>query len=103
VFGDKHAAEFIWERCSQHPGEITLVTIGPLSNVALCLRNHPGAAAPSLSRSGTPAPLRTDSSPCAGIAALPGARAGAREGARGANPNLNPARSSRTKPRSQTS
>ena len=52
MFGDKHAAEFIWERCSQNPGEITLVAIGPLSNVALCLRDHPGAAAPSLSSGG---------------------------------------------------
>lgn len=41
VFGEQHAAEFIWERCSQNSGQITLVTIGPLTNVAMCLKAHP--------------------------------------------------------------
>ncbi len=35
------AAQFIIEHCRAHPGEITLVTIGPLTNIALALRLEP--------------------------------------------------------------
>ena len=37
----KSAAEFIVEQVMAHPGEITLVPIGPLTNIALALRLEP--------------------------------------------------------------
>eukprot|EP00011_Vannellida_sp_DIVA3-517-6-12_P014061 CAMPEP_0114622798 /NCGR_PEP_ID=MMETSP0168-20121206/9921_1 /TAXON_ID=95228 ORGANISM="Vannella sp., Strain DIVA3 517/6/12" /NCGR_SAMPLE_ID=MMETSP0168 /ASSEMBLY_ACC=CAM_ASM_000044 /LENGTH=317 /DNA_ID=CAMNT_0001834021 /DNA_START=85 /DNA_END=1038 /DNA_ORIENTATION=+ len=36
-----HAASFIVDRCRESPGEITILTLGPLSNVALALRLCP--------------------------------------------------------------
>ncbi len=36
-----HAAEFIYQMALAHPGEITLVPVGPLTNIALALRLHP--------------------------------------------------------------
>jgi len=40
-FGSLSAKDFIYKRCSEMPGRITLVTLGPLTNVAACLREHP--------------------------------------------------------------
>ena len=39
--GDRHAADFIVDAAREHPGEITLVCIAPLTNVALALRKEP--------------------------------------------------------------
>ncbi len=41
---DKPAAQFIVETILAHPGEITLVPIGPLTNIALALRLEPRIA-----------------------------------------------------------
>lgn len=38
---EKHAVHAINELASAHPGEITLVTLGPLTNVALALKLNP--------------------------------------------------------------
>lgn len=38
---DKHPAQFIHEITREHPGNIVLVTIGPLTNVALALLLYP--------------------------------------------------------------
>ncbi len=38
---DQPAAQFIVEQCRANPGQITLVTIGPLTNIALALRLEP--------------------------------------------------------------
>ncbi len=38
---DQHAVDFLIEKLLASPGEITLVAIGPLSNVALALRREP--------------------------------------------------------------
>ena len=38
------AAEFIAATCRARPGEVTLITLGPLTNVALALRAHPELA-----------------------------------------------------------
>ena len=38
---DGHAVDFLIERISAAPGEITLVATGPLTNVALAVRRHP--------------------------------------------------------------
>jgi inosine-uridine nucleoside N-ribohydrolase len=35
------AAEFIWQTASAMPGQLTLVALGPLTNLALALRLHP--------------------------------------------------------------
>ncbi|EFH86877.1 nucleoside hydrolase [Ktedonobacter racemifer] len=40
----QHAADLIIERVMQAPGEITLVAIGPLTNLALALRKEPRIA-----------------------------------------------------------
>ena len=42
---DQNAAEFIIEMAHAYPGEITLVPVGPLTNLALALRMDPGLAA----------------------------------------------------------
>jgi len=39
--GDRHAVDFIVDAAREHPGEITLVCIAPLTNVALALRKEP--------------------------------------------------------------
>jgi purine nucleosidase len=36
-----HASDFLIEHIMSHPGEITLVAIGPLTNVALAIRQEP--------------------------------------------------------------
>jgi inosine-uridine nucleoside N-ribohydrolase len=41
---DKTAAEFIIEQIMSAPGEITLIPVGPLSNIALALRMEPRIA-----------------------------------------------------------
>lgn len=41
---DGHAVDRIIELARQHPGEITLVTLGPLTNIALALRKAPDIA-----------------------------------------------------------
>ncbi|MGQ9908509.1 MAG: nucleoside hydrolase [Candidatus Flexifilum sp.] len=41
---DMTAAEFIIDRVMAHPGEITLIPIGPLTNIALALRLEPRIA-----------------------------------------------------------
>lgn len=38
---DGHAVDFIIETLAAHPGEVTLVGIGPLTNVALAVRKEP--------------------------------------------------------------
>jgi inosine-uridine nucleoside N-ribohydrolase len=42
--GHPHAVDFLVETILDHPGEITLVTIGPLSNVAVALLREPSLA-----------------------------------------------------------
>jgi purine nucleosidase len=37
----QHAIDFLIERIMSQPGEITLVTIGPLTNIALAIRQEP--------------------------------------------------------------
>src|SRR6185369_4910547 len=37
----EHGSDFIIEQIMSHPGEITLVCIGPLTNVALAIRKEP--------------------------------------------------------------
>ena len=37
----QHGSDFLIERIMSHPGEITLVAIGPLTNVALAIRQEP--------------------------------------------------------------
>lgn len=39
--GDRHGADFIVDAAREHPGELTLVCIAPLTNVALALRKEP--------------------------------------------------------------
>jgi purine nucleosidase len=39
--GDQYAPEFIVERARENPGELTLVCIAPLTNVALALQKEP--------------------------------------------------------------
>lgn len=39
---DKHACEFIIEQVMKEPGEISIVTAGPLTNIAGALRMEPG-------------------------------------------------------------
>ncbi len=39
---DRHAADLIVELVRAHPGEVTLVPVGPLTNVAEALRRSPG-------------------------------------------------------------
>ncbi len=41
---DKHAAQFIVETIMQNPGEITLVAVGPMTNVGLALQLEPRIA-----------------------------------------------------------
>jgi inosine-uridine nucleoside N-ribohydrolase len=41
---EKHAVDLIVETIMRNPGEITLVAIGPLTNLALALRREPGIA-----------------------------------------------------------
>lgn len=41
---DRHAAEFIIDMVKANPGEITLVPLGPLTNIGLALRLEPGIA-----------------------------------------------------------
>lgn len=41
---DISAAQFIVEQVSAHPGEVTLVPVGPLTNIALALRLEPRIA-----------------------------------------------------------
>jgi inosine-uridine nucleoside N-ribohydrolase len=44
VPGDPHAVDFLVQTILNNPGEITLVTIGPLSNVATALLREPSVA-----------------------------------------------------------
>lgn len=41
---DQTAAEFIVEQIMRHPGEVTLIPVGPLTNIALALRLEPRIA-----------------------------------------------------------
>jgi len=41
---DKHAAQFIVETIMQNPGEITLVAVGPMTNIGLALQLEPRIA-----------------------------------------------------------
>lgn len=41
----EHAAEFIARTASEKPGEVTLITIGPLTNAGILLRDFPREAA----------------------------------------------------------
>jgi inosine-uridine nucleoside N-ribohydrolase len=40
---DRHAVDFLADRIREHDGDVTLVPIGPLTNVALLLALHPDA------------------------------------------------------------
>mmetsp|Transcript_79621 Transcript_79621/g.165397 ORF Transcript_79621/g.165397 Transcript_79621/m.165397 type:complete len:305 (-) Transcript_79621:62-976(-) len=40
-FHELDAADFIYERCAAHPGEVTLVCLGPLKNIQTALLRHP--------------------------------------------------------------
>ena len=42
---NESAVDFIADRLSRHPGETTLVALGPLTNLARLLQRHPGALA----------------------------------------------------------
>ena len=42
---DRHAVDLIVELVRAHPGEVTLVPVGPLTNVAAALQRDPGLAA----------------------------------------------------------
>lgn len=42
-FPQGQAIEFLWDTIRRHPGEITLLTIGPLTNIALLFKTHPEA------------------------------------------------------------
>lgn len=46
---DQHGVDFIVETVMRHPGEITLLAVGPLTNIAVALIREP-ALAPSLKR-----------------------------------------------------
>lgn len=41
---DRHAVDFLVDRLAAEPGEISLVAIGPLTNIALALRKEPRIA-----------------------------------------------------------
>ena len=41
VYADQSAVDFILETVKAHPGEIDLITIGPLTNIALCVDKDP--------------------------------------------------------------
>ncbi|AJY73436.1 nucleoside hydrolase [Paenibacillus beijingensis] len=43
-YEDRHAVDFIIETVMSNPGEITLVPIGPLTNIAACLIREPRVA-----------------------------------------------------------
>lgn len=38
------ASDFLWTTVAAHPGEVTIVALGPLTNLALALQQHPGIA-----------------------------------------------------------
>ncbi len=44
---DRHAVDLILEEARRRPGEITLVTLGPLTNLALAVLREPALAAPA--------------------------------------------------------
>ncbi|CAM3386859.1 nucleoside hydrolase [Marinicrinis lubricantis] len=37
----KYAPDFIWEQVCQHPHEVTLIMVGPLTNLALAIQKEP--------------------------------------------------------------
>lgn len=41
VYAEQSAVDFILETVKAHPGEIDLITIGPLTNIALCVDKDP--------------------------------------------------------------
>lgn len=45
VLDPRHAVQFILDMIRQYPGEITLVPLGPLTNIAMALQQNPGITA----------------------------------------------------------
>lgn len=41
LYAEQHAADFIIEQARSYPGEITLITVGPLTNLAIALQKEP--------------------------------------------------------------
>ena len=42
---DDHAADFLSRQLTEHPGEVTVVALGPLTNLAVLLQQHPESLA----------------------------------------------------------
>lgn len=42
---DEHAADFLARQAREHPGELVVIAIGPMTNLALAIQRHPDFAA----------------------------------------------------------
>ena len=38
---EKYAWEFVWEMANKYPGELEIIAVGPLTNIAIAVRLHP--------------------------------------------------------------
>lgn len=41
VTDKKYAWEFVWEMANKYPGELEIIAVGPLTNIAIAVRLHP--------------------------------------------------------------